>query len=216
MMLAGAILSLFEIVSMILLGARNVTAQPEIGSLPAALLPSFEGNETVLATVTGWLSLILIGRILMIIGLKNALANSGRTHPIMEFAVAMTIINVVLEVLTYALFATAAQLGARYPEGMVVMSWAAGALDRLFLGALGVSILCSAWAALRSELFPKFLPILGMVGGVPVALSAMFMAPSLTNIYEALLIGSPVAMIWVIWTGILVWRKAPKKITSAT
>lgn len=214
MMLAGVLISMLEFISIIWTGARGVVAQPEIGTSVADLLLSFQGNETAITIMVGWLSLILSGRILMIIGLKNSLTASRRSHPIMDFAVIMAAINVVLEVLTYTFFASAAQLGEAHPEGMLAMQWTAGALDRLFLGALGVSIFCSAWAMMKSEIFSKALTFIGMIAGFTVALSALFMAPSLTKIYEGLLIGAPLAMLWMFWTGILLWKNAPKKVSA--
>ena len=137
--------------------------------------------------MAGWFSLVLIGRILIIIGLKNGLAASGRSHPIMDFAVVMMAISVALE-------------------------WASGTLNGLFFGTVGVSVLCSSWAMLRSELFPKVLPILGMIGGIPLALSALFIAPSVSNIGGALTAGAALFWIWMFWAGILLSKKAPKKI----
>ena len=130
----------------------------------------------------------------------------------MDFAVVMMAISVAFEVLTYVLFASAAQLGQAHPEGMVALEWASGTLNGLVFGTVGVSVLCSSWAMLRSELFPKVLPILGIIGGIPLALSALFIAPSVSNIGGALTAGAALFWIWMFWAGILLWKKAPKKI----
>ena len=214
MMLAGALLYLLEWVAIIWTNSKGVAASVAIGTSAADLIPSFKGNETALTMMAGWFSLVLIGRILIIIGLKNALTASDRSHPIMEFAVVMMAISVAFEVLTYTLFATASQLGAAHSEGMVALEWTSGALSGLVFGTLGVSVLSSAWAMLRSELFPKALPILGIVSGIALALSALFISPSLSNIGGALTGGAALFWIWMIWTGILLWKKAPSRTVS--
>ena len=213
MMLAGAFLYMLEWVAIIWTNSRGVAASAAIGDSIAELLPSFKGNETALTVMAGWFSLVLIGRILIIIGLKNALAASGRSHPIMDFAVVMMAISVVLEVLTYALFANAAQWGATHPESMVALEGTSAALHGFVYGSLGVSVFCSSWAMLRSELFPKALPIVGIISGVLMALSVLFIAPSLSNILgpqEGVLL----FWIWMLWAGILLWKKAPRQAST--
>ncbi len=213
MMLAGAFLYILEWVAIIWTNSRGVAASAAIGDSTAQLLSSFKGNETALSVMAGWFSLVLIGKILIIIGLKNALAASGRSHAIMDFAVVMMAISVVFEVLTYALFANAAQLGATHPESMLAQEWTSGALYGFVYGSLGVSVFCSSWAMLRSELFPKALPIVGIIGGVLMALSVLFIAPSLSNILgpqEGVLL----FWIWMVWAGILLWKKAPQKVSA--
>jgi len=214
MMLAGALLYLLEWVAIIWTNSRGVAASVSIGTSATDLIPSFKGNETALMMMAGCFSLVLVGRILIIIGLKNGLAASNRSHPIMEFAVVMMAISVAFEILTYILFASAAQLGAAHPEGMVALEWTSGALNGLVFATLGVSVFCSAWAMLRSELFPRALPILGMVSGIPLALSALFISPSLSNIGGALSAGAALFWIWMIWTGILLWKKAPSRAST--
>lgn len=134
----------------------------------------------------------------------------------MEFAVAMMAISVAFEVLTYTFFATASLLGATHPEGMVALEWTSGTLNGLVFGTLGVSVLCSSWAMFRSELFPKALPILGMIAGIPLALSALFIAPSLSNIGGGLTVGAAFFWIWMLWAGILLWKKTPKQVSTLT
>lgn len=211
MMLAGSLLYLLEWVGIIWTNSRGVAASVAIGTSAADLIPSFKGNETALTMMAGWFSLVLIGRILIIIGLKNALTASDRSHPIMEFAVVMMAMSVAFELLTYTFFATASHLGAEHPEGMVALEWTSGTLNGLVFGTVGVSVLSSSWAMLRSELFVKALPILGIVSGIALALSALFISPSLSNIGGALSSGAALFWIWMIWTGILLWKKAPSR-----
>ena len=196
--------------------SRGIEADVKIGRSANDLLVSVTGNEKELMLMAGWFSLVLMGRILIIIGLKNSLAASGRSHPIMDFAVVVMAISITFEVLAYTFFATASLLGATHPEGMVALEWTSGALNGLTVGSLRVSVFCSAWAMFRSELIPKALPILGMVAGIPLAVAALFIAPSLSNIGAGLTVGAPLFWIWMLWTGILLWKKAPKQVPTLT
>ena len=210
MMLAGALIYLLGLVTFFWSSSRGIETAA-IGTSATDLIATFKGNETAITVMAGWFSLVLIGRILIIIGLKNALASSGKSHPIMEFAVIMMAISVAFEILTYTFFATASVLGAAHPEGMVALGWTSGVLNSIVFGTIGVSVFCSAWAMFRSELFPKTLPVLGMVAGIPLALSALFFAPSLKDIGGGLAMGGVFFLIWMLWTGILLWKKAPKQ-----
>ena len=214
MMLSGALLYILEWVAIISTPSRSVGSSPAIGTSAEDLITSFKGNETHITLMAGWFSLVLIGRVLIIIGLKNGLAASGRTHPIMDFAVVMMAISVAFELLTYIIFASAAQLGAAHSEGMIALEWTSGALNGLVFGTLGVSVLCSSWAMLRSELFPKALPILGLIGGIPLAIVPLFISPSLSSIGNGLGAGTLLFWIWMLWAGILLWKKAPKQAAS--
>ena len=214
MMLGGALLYILEWVAIIWTNSRGVSASVAIGTSAADLLPSFKGNETAITMMAGWFSLVLIGRIFIIIGLKNGLAASGRNHPIMDFAVVMMAMSVAFELLTYILFATAAQLGAAHPEAMVALEWTSGALNGLVFGTLGVSVFASSWAMLCSEIFPKALPTVGIISGLLMALSVLFIAPSLSKISGPLTGGALLFWIWMFWAGILLWKKAPKKVSE--
>lgn len=215
MMLSGALLYLLGLVTSISSSSRGIEVAP-IGTSATDILATFNGNETVVTMMPGWFSLVLIGRVLIIIGLKNALASSGKSHPIMEFAVIMMAISVAFEILTYTFFATTSLLGAAHPEGMVALVWTSGVLNSIVFGTIGVSVACSAWAMFRSELFSKTLPILGMVAGIPLALSALFIAPSLKNIGGGLATGGIFFLIWMLWAGILLWKNTPKQVPTLT
>ena len=211
MMLSGALLSISSLVVQMVFYNRGLPSYAEIGVSADDLIASFKGDETLMAVLAGFYGLVVIGRILMIIALKNALAASGRAHPIMDFAVVMMTISVAFEILNYTFLASAAQMGAAHPEGMWALASISGKLNVLTFAALGISVLCSSWAMLRSELFPKPLPILGMIASIPFALSSLFTSPSLAGTAEALnSAGAPLSMIWIIWASILVWKKAPK------
>lgn len=210
-MLTGAVLYLLEWVAIIWAGALGVQSVATVGASEADILASYQGNADAVAVMAGWFSVVLLGRILLMVGLKASLVASGRPHPLMGFAVVAMSVSVVVEIAAYALAAAAAQLGAAHTEGMVAVEWAAGMLNRMLMGGLGVSVLCAAWAMWRSGLFPRVLSILGLIAGVGVTLGAMFVAPSFAAVYDILGSAAFLFWIWMLWAGVLLWIRTPKR-----
>jgi hypothetical protein len=59
----------------------------------------------------------------------------------------------------------------------------------------------------RSGLFPRVLPGLGAVAGVLSALVALaFAAPRFAGMSQALSSAALLFWIWIIWTGVVLWR----------
>lgn len=215
MMLSGALLFISSLVAQGVSYNYGVPSYAEFGLSADELIDSFKGDETLIAVMAGFYGLLAIGRILMIMALKNALTASGRAHPIMEFAVVTMTISVAFEILNYTLYASVAQLGAAHPEGMWALASISGKLNLLMFAFIGVSVLCSSWAMLRSELFPKVLLILGVIAGIPLALSSLFASPSLDETAWLLTaVGARLLIIWILWVSFLVWRKAPKRVPA--
>jgi hypothetical protein len=163
------------------------------------------------ALTMGWASIVLLGRVLFVVGLKSSLATSGRPHPLMDFAVGAMIVSVAIEIAACGLYAGAAQLGTALLEGMAAVQWAGDMVFGLVFGPLGLSVLCSAWVMWRSGLFPTVLSILGIVAGVGVMVMTMFGAPAFASVSDALGIFAGFFWIWIFWTGVLLWIRAPKR-----
>jgi hypothetical protein len=210
-MLVGALLYLLEWVAIIATGsvdAGQLTAV--LGRSGADTIASYQGREDALAFLAAWFSVVLLGRILLIIGLKASLAASGRPNALMDFAVAAMTVSVVIEIAGYGLVAAAAQLGAEHPEGVVAVEWSAGALVGLIAGAVGASVLCSAWVMLRSGIFPIALSILGIAAGVGLILLNLLTDPAFDALSNVLGFAPFVFWLWMLWTGVLLWIRTPK------
>ena len=216
MMLTGAVLYLLEWVAIIWTGILGVQEIASVGASEADIIASYQGNEDAAALMAGWLSVVLLGRILLILGLKTSLAASGRPHPLMSFAVVAMSVSVAIETATYGLAAAAAQLGAAHPEGMVALEWAAGMMNGMLFGGLGLSVLCSAWAMWRSGMFPMVLNILGTGAGAGMTVAAMFVAPAFETTSDTVFgISGSLFWIWMLWTGVLLWMRTPKHADAA-
>lgn len=133
----------------------------------------------------------------------------------MDFAIGAMIVSVAIESATYGLAAAAAQLGAAHAEGMVAIEWAAGMMNHMVFGGIGLSVLCSAWAMWRSGMFPMVLSILGIIGGAGVTLMAVFAVPAFAAVFDILGISVLLFWIWMLWTGVVFWLRTPKQTAAA-
>jgi hypothetical protein len=214
MMLAGVVLYLSEFVAIFATGSAGIDPAKLTGVLgrtQADILASYQGREDALAFMAGWFSVVLLGRILLIVALKASLADSARPHPLMDFAVACMTVSVAIEIAAYGLVAAAAQLGAGHAEGMVAVEWSAAMMLRVVNGAIGLAVLSSAWATWRSAAFPKPLVALGAIAGVIVPISALFIAPAYDGVRMTLEISVYAFFVWMAWTAVLLWIRAPRR-----
>ena len=86
MVLAGAVMYLMEWVAII--GAQ-VDAPYAPGTASETVLRGYVGHEDALGWAAGFWSVVLLGRVLMILGLNRGLADSRRPHALGAFAVAV-------------------------------------------------------------------------------------------------------------------------------
>ena len=98
---------LLEWVAIIWVGALGVGETVVRGASANELLDTYSGHVDALTTMAGWFSLVLLFRILLFIGLRQSLVDSGYRHPLMDFAVAAAAVSVTLEVASYGLGAAA-------------------------------------------------------------------------------------------------------------
>jgi hypothetical protein len=208
--LAGGVLYLLEWVAIIGAGFAGVGESVAVGASPQELLDSYVGNVDAVALMAGWFSICLLGRVLFFIGLRSALGASGRGHLLMDFAIAAAAVSVTLEVAAYALASAAADLAdAQDTAAMVVLDRAGGWLNQVIAGGLGVAIVCAVWCMWRSGLFSTALNIAGAVGGTGILLAQLSIAPSMSTLFSIVGWAPLVFWVWMIWAGVVLWRRAP-------
>ena len=87
--LAGIIIYFLEWVGIVAFNVGNVPASQ--GTKAAEILAQYAQHGTAVELMAGWLSLVLLGRILFVAGIRDALRKSGAETLLAEFAlVAMT------------------------------------------------------------------------------------------------------------------------------
>ena len=127
---------------------------------------------------------MLLGRVLIMTGLRSALAESGRPQPLMDLAVGAMVISVALEIATYAVVAGAAWAGGGSTRALDSVAFQ---LNDMLFGPLGVSLLCAGAAMWLSGLFGRVLPGVALVAGVMATLIGLgFGSPKFADVVSAL------------------------------
>lgn len=207
--LAGAVLYLLEFV--VILGVLSDADVPVgFGATADEVSTAYSGNEDAIAFSASFFAVVLLGRVLLIVGIRSGLAASGRGNPLMDFAVAAMAVGVVLEVASYALAAAAGQLATEGATGgAVALDRAATMVGGMIFGPSAVALLCAVWCMWRSGFFPVALSVLGAVGGVAVLAAQLAVTPSWHPVADGLSVGILLFWVWMLWAGILLWRRAP-------
>ena len=214
----------------------------DIGNVPASqgtkaaeILAQYAQHATALALMAGWLSLVLLGRILFVAGIRDGLRKSGAETLLADFAVLAMTASVILEIAAWTVAAGGAYAAANGADQSTIVGIDAIAnFLTLVIGApLAASILAASVAMLQSRLFPAWLCWLGVAAGAiasvyGVIAGAAFAAggscasalcltgsalPGLAQVLSATLLA---AWIWMIATGIVLFRAAGRGRTEAT
>lgn len=98
---------------------------------------------------------------------------------------------------------------------MIAIEWSAAMMLRVAGGAVGLSVLCSFRSMWRSGLFPRVLNMLGIIAGICIPLSAMFIAPAFDKVRTTLEISVFIFFVWMLWAGVLLWIRTPKRNAGA-
>jgi len=211
MVLAGSILYLLEWVAIIAVGVAGAGEFAGGDAAPADLLESYLGFGDELATMAGWFAIVLLGRILLFVGLRRALADSGHGHGLMDFAVAASAVSVTLEIAAYAISTGAAELAdPDDPSAMVILDRAGGWVNQMIWGPLAVAILCAVWCMWRSGLFSTALHVVGAVAGVGGILAQLTIARSWETLFNVFGLAPIVFWVWMLWAGVVLWRRTPR------
>jgi hypothetical protein len=190
----------------------------KFGQDPASVAAAYAEHPTRTALLAGWLSLVLLGRVLFVAGLREALRNVPRVRVWLDFALSAMLVSVTIEIVDYALVAAGAGLAhAGGSADAIVALDAAGTLLFLVLFApIGVSVLAASLGMLASGFFRKWICYLGVVSGGVLTLGGVLAAAahestgSFHDVGGALAsLPVPFVWIWLVATGVTVWR-APR------
>jgi hypothetical protein len=211
-MLVGGIVYLLEWVAIIGTGMVGLGSVVTRGSSESELLESYGGHVDSASFMAGWFAVVLLGRVLVFVGLRRALADSGRAHPLMDLAVVAAAVSVTLEIASYGLAVGAADRAeAGDEQGVLLLDAAGTGLNLMIGGGLGVAIVCSAYAMSRSGMFPTVLNVLGWISGVAIVGAQLTVAPSWQTVFDILYFFPLVFWIWMLWAGVLLWRCTPAR-----
>ena len=189
------------------------------GAVNQHLLTAYDGRVQALGWASGWFGIVLLGRVLIVIGLRTALADSGRPHPLMDLAVAAMLASVVIETVTYAIVAGAAWShahggGSDLLRGLDAVGFQ---VDTVILAPAGVSLACSGYAMWVSRLFPRPLSGAALLAGALLVLHGLVAAaPARAGLAQGLSAAIAIFWVWMLWLGVLLWRRLPAAVTEPT
>ena len=207
MVLAGALLYLLEWVAII---AAHLGVPVGPSATMTKVSDAYSGHVNAFGWAAGWFSVVLLGRLLLVVGLRAALAGSTRVRGLLDLAVVAMAISIALEVATYAVAAGAALAlshggSAQVTAGLDAVSWD---LNLTIFGPLGTSVILCALAMWRSEQFGNVLCAVGGLAGLVLVVQALlFSGPDQSSVAAGLQAGVALFWIWMIWTGVVVWRR---------
>jgi len=202
--LVGIVLYLCEFVGFAIAGGypSNEPGTP-LDQVPAA----YVGFEDGAGFLVGWMALVLTGRILIVIGLRSVIGRSA----LLDWAVAAMVVSVVVEVVSVGAIAAAAALVAKAAglDSVVMADQLAWSLGSGATAAGGLAALLAALGMSRSGLFPRALTAVGVVLGAVMLTSGLLAgAPATYPVASTLSIAVLFWFCWVVWTGILLARRA--------
>jgi hypothetical protein len=204
LVLTGTLAYLCEFVGIIASGASGLPDYP--GTSAAQVLGDYHGHAEGLGFLVGWFALVQLGRVVLVVGLREALRRSGRRTALMDIAVVAMAVGVVLEVSGEALAAAAGALAPTHPEAVLALDRGAWYLQSAILAPTGLALLLSVVAMGVSGLFSRWLVALGGLAAVGVLASGLLTAPGQSGLQDTLTTFVLVMWIWAIWSGVVVWR----------
>jgi len=209
LVLAGAVLYLLEWVAIIAAGVNVL-----LGAHASAhdVTAAYAGHADAIGWAAGWFCVVELGRILVMVGLRAALPDTRRLRPLLDVAVIAMAVSVALEIVVYAVAAGGAwSLDHGGSSGVVrVLDAVSYQLNQTIYGPLGAALLCAGWAMWRSGAFHRALAALALTAGALTTLLALaFVAPRFSDVAQGLEASALLMWIWMVWTGVVVWRARP-------
>lgn len=209
--LAGFGLYVLEWVAIVIGGSHHAYLD---GTTDADLLHAADGNAGFLAFQAGWFSIVLLGRVLFVLGVRQALVRSKRPSALADFAVAAMTLSVVLETAYYALQAGAAQ--AHTASETLAVQHGIHVLDQLVPGPLGLAVVALSVAMLLAGAFPTTMAAAGILIGAVEMAAGLLAAPSTEAVAGALTGVAFLMFVWMIWVGVHLLRRRPHTPNTAS
>jgi hypothetical protein len=208
--LVGALLYLCEFVGIGLSDAGHLPFVP--GTPPDGVAPAYDGHAGGLGFLVGWYGLTELGRVLFAVAVAVALARSVRPSIAAWFAVAAMAVGCAMEIASEALAAGAGELAGRSDAGAaVVLDRGASYLAAGLLAPTGVAVLATSIAMVTSGVFPRVLSVVGLIAGLGIVGAGLVSQPSHAGLQDSLTTAVMVMWVWMLWAGVLLWRRAPKR-----
>ena len=213
--LIGAVMYFLEWVAIVTIPS---VPTDKLGRDPSAIVAAY-GHPRAIGVAAGWFSVVLFGRVIFTIGLRDAFRGLRRERLFANIAVAAMALSVAIEVISFGITATAAWVAnaGGNQSAVVTLDAASEVLFELVFGPIGVSVLAGSIAMILSRLFPRWLAWIGIVGGSLLAVGGIVAAGGLGasgSFHDAAgalsSIPVPIVWIWMIGTAVVLFRATPR------
>jgi hypothetical protein len=206
----GALLYLGEFLGIGVSGAGHLPFVP--GTAAHGVAAAYSGHAGGLGFLVGWFGIVQLGRVLFVLAVATALAKSGYSSVLAWFAVAGMAVGVAMEVASEALAAGAGELaGSGNGNGAVVLDRGASYLAAGLLSPTGLAAVAASVAMLASGRFPRAWGVVGIVAGLGTVAAGLFSEPSQAATQDTLTSAVLLMWVWMIGTGVVLWRRAPRR-----
>ena len=212
--LIGAVLYLLEWVAIIAAAPPGPFGP---GTAASKLATDYAHHAGGAAVAGAWFAVVLVGRVLFVAGVKASLRHHPRERPLLDLALGAMAISVVLEVAAYAVVAATARLAAdgAAHDLLVGLDGAAFWLNLFLWGPVGVAVLASGLAMLRSRLYATWLCWLAVVAGTAGIVSCLVAGATTDSsgsgaTAAATSVAAVGMWVWMIATGVVLLRAAPE------
>jgi hypothetical protein len=192
----------------------------KLGHDPGAIVAAY-GHPKAIGVAAGWFSVVLFGRVVFAIGVRDAFRGLRRERLFANIAVAAMALSVAIEVISFGITAAAAWVanGGGNQSAVVALDTASEVVFELVFGPIGVSVLAGAIAMILSGLFPRWLGWVGVLGGSLLAVGGIVGVGGLGasgtfhDVAGALSsIPVPIVWVWMIATSVVLFRAAPRRV----
>src|SRR6266550_4787878 len=190
----------------------------KLGRDPTAIVAAY-GHPKAIGVAAGWFSVVLFGRVIFTIGLRDAFRGLRRERLFANIAVAAMALSVAIEVISFGITAAAAWIAdaGGNQSAAVTLDAASEVLFELVFGPIGISVIAGAIAMILSRLFPRWLGWVGVIGGSLLiaggilgvgGLGASGTFHDVAGAFSSIPV--PIVWIWMIATSIILFRATPR------
>ena len=190
----------------------------KLGRDPGTVVATYHHPQAI-GVAAGWFSVVLFGRVIFTIGLRDAFQGLRRERLFANIAVAAMSLSVAIEVISFGITAAAAWVADANgnQSAVVALDAASEVVFELVFGPIGVAVLAGAIAMLLSRLFPRWIGWVGVFGGSVLMLGGIVSVGGLGargtfhSVAGALMAGVPFVWVWMIATSVVLFRATPKR-----
>jgi hypothetical protein len=214
LVLVAVVLYLCEFVGII---ASHVHPMPTVPGAGTSLRTTYAGQAGATGFLVGWYALVLPGRVLIVLAMRQALLASaaerltGAWRSALDWTVPLMGIGVVAELVHACVNAgTAAAVGHDTSTAFALDRVAHYLLVTVY-GPSGLALTIIGVSAWRSGVFPRILAgVLTALGVVQTLNGALLSAPSTASLQDGLTVLNLLLFVVLIWLGVLVFRHRPR------